>query len=107
MRDGQRVSDLDLAVGRRLAAMRNEAGLTQVEVGRRLGFAQSRIAKLEIGTRRLLFSEAIAIAELYGVTLSAFVSEPAVDKRKRTPGGSGRPAKREPKRRVGVMQSAG
>jgi len=40
MRDGQLASDLDLAIGRRLAASRIEAGLTQVEAGRRLGFAQ-------------------------------------------------------------------
>jgi transcriptional regulator with XRE-family HTH domain len=73
MRGGLRVSEEDLAVGRRLAAMRKEAGLSQVEAGRRLGFAQSRIAKLEIGTRRLLFSEAIDMAELYGVTLMAFI----------------------------------
>ena len=75
MRGGLRVSDEDLAVGRCLAAARNEAGLSQVEVARRLGFAQSRIAKLEIGTRRLLFSEAIALAEMYGVSLSAFVPD--------------------------------
>jgi hypothetical protein len=35
-----------------------------------MGFAQSRVGKLEIGTRRLLFSEAIGFAQLYEVTLS-------------------------------------
>jgi transcriptional regulator with XRE-family HTH domain len=75
VRGGMRVSEEDLAVGRRLAAARNEASLSQAEVARRLGFAQSRIAKLEIGTRRLLFSEALSLAELYDVTLSAFVPE--------------------------------
>ena len=47
MRGGERVSDEDLAVGRRLARARVAAGLTQTEAAKRLGFAQSRIAKLE------------------------------------------------------------
>lgn len=73
MRGGEPVSAEDLAVGRRLAAARSAAGLSQAEAARRLGFAQSRIGKLEIGTRRLLFSEAIDLAELYGVGISDFV----------------------------------
>jgi hypothetical protein len=40
-----------------------------------MGFAQSRVAKIEIGTRRLLFSEAIAFAQLYKVPLTAFVPD--------------------------------
>ena len=75
MRGGQPVSEEDLALGRRLAAIRSEVGLSQTEVARRLGFAQSRIAKLETGTRRLLFSDAIAITDLYGVGLSALLAD--------------------------------
>jgi HTH-type transcriptional regulator/antitoxin HipB len=73
MRRGALVSEEDLAVGRLLAAARSKAGLTQAEAAARLGFAQSRIAKLEIGTRRLLFSEAVDLAGLYAVDISAFV----------------------------------
>lgn len=75
MRRGQMASEEDIAVGRRLAEARHAAGLTQAEVGRQLGIAQSRIAKLEIGTRRLLFSEALEFATLYKVKLAAFVAE--------------------------------
>lgn len=57
-----------------MAAMRREAGLSQAEAARRLGFAQSRIAKLETGTRRLLFSEAIAIVALYGTSLAGLAT---------------------------------
>ncbi len=74
MRGGKPVSEEDLAVGRRLAAIRSDVGLSQTEVARQLGFAQSRIAKLETGTRRLLFSDAVAITDLYGVGLSALLS---------------------------------
>lgn len=63
----------DVAVGRRLAEARHGAGLSQAEVGRRLGIPQSRIAKLEIGTRRLLWSEGVELAELYDVQLQAFL----------------------------------
>lgn len=75
MRGGEAVTEHDRLVGRRLAAVRTKAGLSQTEVARRMGFAQSRIAKLEIGTRRLLFSEAIAFAQLYKVSLSDFVPD--------------------------------
>lgn len=70
MRGGEIVSEHDRLVGRRLAAARAKVGLSQTEVARRMGFAQSRVAKLEIGTRRLLFSEAIGFADLYGIALS-------------------------------------
>jgi transcriptional regulator with XRE-family HTH domain len=73
MRHGERISEEDIAVGMRLAAARMAAGLSQTEAAKRLGFAQSRIAKLEIGTRRLLFSEAIDLAEIYGVAVADFV----------------------------------
>ena len=63
----------DLVVGRRLAAARAAAALSQAEAAKKLGFAQSRIAKLETGSRRLLFSEAIDLADLYGVAVASFV----------------------------------
>jgi transcriptional regulator with XRE-family HTH domain len=78
VRGGRPVGEQDLAVGRRLAAIRSEVGLSQAEAARRLGFAQSRIAKLETGTRRLLFSDAVAITGLYGVALSALVADSVV-----------------------------
>jgi transcriptional regulator with XRE-family HTH domain len=55
----------------RLALVRKAAGLTQIEVSDRLHRPRSWIGKLETARRSLLFSEAIELAELYGVPLSA------------------------------------
>ena len=71
---------LHAAVGRLLGDAREKARLPQSEVARRLGIAQSRIARLELGKRRLLYWEAVAMAQLYGVDISAF------DPRGRDPG---------------------
>ena len=60
------------AIGTLLGDARAAAGLSQSEVAKRLGVAQSRIAKLELGTRRLLFIEAVELAEVYGVDLARF-----------------------------------
>ena len=60
------------AVGTLLGDARQAAGLSQSEVAKRMGVAQSRIAKLELGTRRLLFVEAVDLADLYGVELARF-----------------------------------
>jgi transcriptional regulator with XRE-family HTH domain len=73
MRRGERISEEDVVLGRRLAAARTAAGFSQADAAHRLGFAQSRIAKLETGSRRLLFSEAIDLAEIYRVDVSDFV----------------------------------
>ena len=60
------------AIGTLLGDARAAAGLSQSEVAKRMGVAQSRIAKLELGTRRLLFIEAVELAEAYGVDLARF-----------------------------------
>ena len=73
MRGGQAISAEDRAIGLMLATARHGTGLSQAEVARRLGFAQSRLGKIETGARRLLFSEAQALADLYGVALADFV----------------------------------
>ncbi len=76
----------DAVVGRELGDARQASGLSQAEVARRLGVAQSRIAKLELGRRRLLFLEALAFADMYEVPLKAFDprdAAPIVDPRSR------------------------
>ena len=60
------------AIGRLLGDAREKAGMPQTHVARALGLTQSRVARLELGRRRLLFWEAVAFAALYGVPLSAF-----------------------------------
>jgi transcriptional regulator with XRE-family HTH domain len=60
------------AIGRQLARARRAAGLTQAKAATRLGMSQSRLAKLELGIRRLTYLEAIHLAEAYVVELDAF-----------------------------------
>lgn len=58
-----------VGIAARLAAARRAAGLTQIAVSDRLDRPRSWIGKIEAGRRGLLFSEAIELAELYGVNL--------------------------------------
>lgn len=67
--------DLRLAIGSRLATLRRESGQTQEEVALHLGRRKSWLAKLERGQRSLLFSEALALADAYGVSVVALWPE--------------------------------
>lgn len=54
----------DRSVGHRIALLRQAAGLTQSSRGRGAGQTQSWVAHIETGRRRVLFQEAIELAEL-------------------------------------------
>ena len=54
------------ALRRRLREARLQAGLTQVEAGRRLGHNQQFINRCEAGDRRIDVLELIEFAALYG-----------------------------------------
>jgi transcriptional regulator with XRE-family HTH domain len=56
----------------RLVQARKQAGLTQVEVAKRLGKAHSFISKCELGERRVDFVELKQLAKIYGKDLSFF-----------------------------------
>jgi transcriptional regulator with XRE-family HTH domain len=56
----------------RLVQARREAGLTQVEVGKRLGKAHSFLSKCELGERRVDFVELQQLAKIYKKDLSFF-----------------------------------
>ena len=58
----------------RLRAAREEVGLTQAGVARRLGRPQSFVSKCEAGERRVDVVELTAFARLYGKDLRFFVS---------------------------------
>jgi len=57
----------------RLVQARRDAGLTQVEVARRLGKAHSFLSKCELGERRVDFVELQQLAKVYKKELSFFV----------------------------------
>lgn len=57
------------AIGERLAHYRRRTHLTQANVGQRLGYSQSRVAKVETGERRLTLTDAVDLAALYGVSV--------------------------------------
>lgn len=60
---------------RRLRQARKDAGLTQVEVARRLGRTQSFVTKAERGERRLDVVELRAFARIYKKRASFFFGE--------------------------------
>lgn len=57
-----------------LRQLRREAGLTQVEVSKRLDVPQSFISKYESGERRLDVIELRHVAKAIGTTLETIVS---------------------------------
>jgi len=60
---------------RRLRRARKDAGLTQVEVGRRLGRTQSFVTKAERGERRLDVAELRAFSRIYRKPMAYFFGE--------------------------------
>jgi transcriptional regulator with XRE-family HTH domain len=62
-------NDAQRLIGLLLGDAREEARLPQSAAAKALGVAQSRIAKLELGQRQLIFIEALTLCDLYGVAL--------------------------------------
>lgn len=61
---------------KRLKAARQAAGLTQVEVARRLGHPQSWVSKCEAGERRVDVIELEGFARVYRKSLTYFLPNP-------------------------------
>jgi transcriptional regulator with XRE-family HTH domain len=86
--------------GPRLKALREEAGLTQAELGQRAGLVGSQINKLELGVNQPTFATALALARGLGVEITAFLPPPEdepppkVYKPARTAGTEGRMPRR-------------
>ena len=57
------------AIGTRLAVIRRHAHMTQADVAKVLSYSQSRVDKVEHGSRRLTLTDAIELAGLYGVSI--------------------------------------
>ena len=57
----------------RLRKAREEAGLTQVQVAKKLGRPQSHISNIESGQQRVDIIELKRFAKIYGKTINYFV----------------------------------
>ena len=60
---------LALAIARAIRAERARNGLSQTELGRLLGWSQSKVTAIETGTRRLYAHELPEVCEALGVGL--------------------------------------
>jgi transcriptional regulator with XRE-family HTH domain len=61
--------------GPRLRELREQAGLSQVELGNRIDLAGSQINKLETNVNQPTLATALAIADALGVHLSEFLPQ--------------------------------
>ena len=59
---------------KRLVVARKTAGLTQVQVARRLGKSHTYISKCELGERRVDFVELQRFAQIYSKDISFFIT---------------------------------
>lgn len=76
-----RDEDFFKSLGQRIAALRQQRGLTQAALAHRLGFGQQALATYENATRRLPSSLLIPLSNILGVTLEELLAvEPAKGK---------------------------
>lgn len=68
-------------LGQRIAALRKERGLTQVQLAEHMGVAQQTLAHYEAGRLRLLVGALPTLAEQLGVSVEDLVGAPATTKR--------------------------
>ena len=66
---------INKACGKCLAKMRRAAGLTQVELARKMGVPQSFVSKVETGQRSLKLYEQFAYANAMNIDIHKFVDE--------------------------------
>ncbi|MGT2465039.1 helix-turn-helix domain-containing protein [Mesorhizobium atlanticum] len=58
---------------------RKDAGITQIELGKRLGLRQTVVSKFELGERRLDVAEFVAVARAIGTDPHAILREAEAD----------------------------
>lgn len=74
--DRERRTPQRLVFGRRLAALRQAAGLTQAQVAERCSISQSSLSTLEGGHGDLSRIKRAELAKVYGLTVEALVENP-------------------------------
>jgi transcriptional regulator with XRE-family HTH domain len=72
-------SDLYLRIIELLVQARKDAGITQAELGMRIGQRQTFVSKFELGERRLDVAEFVAVARGIGIDPNALVEMAEAD----------------------------
>jgi transcriptional regulator with XRE-family HTH domain len=73
------------ALGSRVAQLRKEHGLTQTQLGERLGITQQMVASYEIGRRRIPASMLPQLAQIFVVGMDELIGQPSSNRAKRGP----------------------
>jgi transcriptional regulator with XRE-family HTH domain len=66
-----------LAIAKRLAVARQNAGLSQMQVSKKIGLHRPAITEIEAGRRRVGAEELTQFAKIYGVSISWLACEDA------------------------------
>ncbi len=66
-------------LGQRVATLRNEQDLTQLQLAELLGISQQHLASFEVGRRKIPANLLPRLAQLYGITVDALLG--ATDKK--------------------------
>lgn len=74
-----------IALGARIAHLRKEEDITQVQLAELLGTSQQTITAYEVGRRRVPVSSLPKIAKLFGVSVEELIGEDAKRGSKRGP----------------------
>jgi transcriptional regulator with XRE-family HTH domain len=77
--------DFFVELGSRIATMRKDNHLTQVQLAETLGVAQPTLNAYELGQRRVPVSALPLLAKALGVSLEELMGEPAAKSSKRGP----------------------
>ncbi|MGD1057990.1 MAG: helix-turn-helix transcriptional regulator [Solirubrobacteraceae bacterium] len=64
-----------IALGRALAALRRQAGLTQAQAGKQAGIRNTHVSAVERGERGLSYRTLLALLRAYGVGMRKLVEE--------------------------------
>lgn len=73
---GPEEKDFFQRLGRRIAALRNERGLTQVQLAQILEISQQQVLSFEKGRRKVPVSILPQLSKALGVTIEELVGEP-------------------------------
>jgi transcriptional regulator with XRE-family HTH domain len=72
-------------LGARIAALRKESGITQVQLAEQLDVSQQTVTAYEVGRRRMPLSSLPVIARYLGVSVEELLGDDAAASKKRGP----------------------